>query len=77
MQQLGGVTFSHEKAVSTVPLEILQISERRGTILPFIIFSSDAYFPHVRFNDNPKYPQILEIVEEVSLPKPLVDLDVT
>ena len=47
MQQLGGVTFSHEKAVSTVPLEILQISERRGTILPFIIFSSDAYFPHV------------------------------
>jgi hypothetical protein len=25
----------------------------------------------VRFNDNPKYPQILELVEEVSLPKPL------
>jgi hypothetical protein len=24
----------------------------------------------VRFNDNPKYPQILEIVEEVLLPKP-------
>jgi hypothetical protein len=24
----------------------------------------------VRFNDNPKYPQILEIIEEVSLPKP-------
>jgi len=24
----------------------------------------------VRFNDNPKYPQILEIVEEVPLPKP-------
>ena len=23
----------------------------------------------VRFNDNPKYPQILEIVEEVLLPK--------
>jgi ribonuclease HI len=25
----------------------------------------------VRFNDNPKYPQILELVEEVSLPEPL------
>lgn len=25
----------------------------------------------VRFNDNPKYPQILELVEEVPLPKPL------
>lgn len=24
----------------------------------------------VRFNDDPKYPQILEIVEEVPLPKP-------
>jgi hypothetical protein len=24
----------------------------------------------VRFNDNPQYPQILEIVEEVPLPKP-------
>jgi hypothetical protein len=24
----------------------------------------------VRFNDSPKYPQILEIVEEVPLPKP-------
>lgn len=24
----------------------------------------------VRFSDNPKYPQILEIVEEVALPKP-------
>ena len=24
----------------------------------------------VRFNDNPKYPQILELVEEVPLPKP-------
>ena len=23
----------------------------------------------VRFNDNPKYPQILELVEEVPLPK--------
>ncbi len=31
----------------------------------------------VRFNDNPKYPQILEIIEKVSLPKPLVNLDVT
>ncbi len=26
----------------------------------------------VRFSDNPNYPQILEIVEEVPLPKPLV-----
>jgi len=25
----------------------------------------------VRFSDNPKYPQILEFIEEVSLPTPL------
>ncbi|PYV68999.1 MAG: hypothetical protein DMG96_34940 [Acidobacteria bacterium] len=25
----------------------------------------------VRFNDDPQYPQILEIVEEVPIPKPL------
>jgi hypothetical protein len=24
----------------------------------------------VRFNDNPDYPQILELIEEVPLPKP-------
>jgi hypothetical protein len=26
---------------------------------------------NVRFNDDPKYPQILEIIEEVPLPKPV------
>ena len=38
-------------------------------------FAAELHRQHgyrVRFNDNPKYPQILEIVEEVLLPKPPV-----
>jgi hypothetical protein len=33
--------------------------------------SIDSTDTRVRFNENPKYPQILEIVEEVPLPKPV------